>query len=304
MSRPPRSPATAAALLVLLGAGLVWPPPAAPGPRPALAQLSPARSAREDRLPVDVEGATVVEYDAQSDQYTFRGERVVVTRGAQRLEAPEIFYDGARRRALLPRRGTISTPTMELSADRITADLAARHVLAVGQVAGRLLEGGVWAHLSAARIEADDRPDAQRAEATGDVVMIRADEEVRGDRVTYDRLARRSTVEGHVVLTRGVDRLQADRIAIDLGTDDAEATGHVVLQRQGQEMRASADRAAYSRRRQVAVLSGRAVLVRGRDTLTAEQIDVDFARHLAVADGHPQIVAYPQEAAERTPPPR
>lgn len=256
---------------------------------------APAASGSERGRAVDVEGASVVEYDARTQQYTFRGPRVVVTRGDQRLEAPEIVYDGARRRAVLPQRGTVSTPAMELSADRIAVDLAARHLLAEGRIVGRMLEGGVWAQLTAARVEVDDRPDVQRAEAAGDVIVTRLDAALRGDDLVYDRRAGRSTVLGHVVLTRGPDRLHADRVAVDLASDDAEATGHVLLERASQGMQGSADRVTYSRRAQVAVLSGHARLSRGPNTLTADEIRMDVARSVASAGGHPRIVAYPAE---------
>jgi lipopolysaccharide transport protein LptA len=269
----------------------------APGEAPAapLPSGAPAPPGSERGRAVDVEGARVVEYDARTQQYTFRGQRVVVTRGDQRLEAPEIVYDGARRRAVLPQRGTVSTPTMELSADRITIDLAARHLLAEGRIVGRWLAGGVWAQLTAARVEVDDRPDAQRAEAAGDVIVTRLDETLRGDDLVYDRRAGRGTVLGHGVLTRGPDSLHADRIAVDLATDDAEATGHVLLERASQGMQGSADRVTYSRRAQVAVLSGHAQLSQGPNTLTADEIRMDVARSVASARGYPRIVAYPSE---------
>jgi lipopolysaccharide export system protein LptA len=251
---------------------------------------------------VEVTGASVIEYDAQTQQYTFRGTPVVVVRGLQRLEAPEILYDAAARRAVLPQRGTVSTPTMEMSADRITADLTVRHFVAEGQVTGRFLDNDIWTAVSAGRIEADDRPDLQRAEAAGDVVAIRPGEEVRGDHLVYDRLTRHGLLDGHAVLTRGSDHLHADRLTVDLGTDDAEATGNVLLERESQGMRASADLATYSRREQTAVLSGHAQVTRGRDTLTADRITVDLARNVADAEGQPRIVAYPQEQAPGTPP--
>jgi len=199
-------------------------------PQPAVQTLPPVEvptpADRETRPPVDVTGATEMEYDAQTEQFRFRGPQVVVVRGTQRLTAPEIFYDASARRAVLPRGGTLSTPTMELSADRITADLPSRHFLAEGNVAGRLLDEGVWARLSAALLVADDRPDLRRAEASGNVVVTRNDEELRGDRVVYDRLTRRGTVEGNAVLTRASDRLSADRITVHLDRNEVLADGH------------------------------------------------------------------------------
>jgi lipopolysaccharide export system protein LptA len=245
------------------------------------------------RLPVDVTGATFIDYDARTQEYIFRGPIVVIVRGAERLEAPEVRYDAGARRAILPRRGILSTPTMRLEADRMTADLATRHFLAEGAVEARFLDAGIWTSLRAQRIAADDRSDLQEAEATGDVVVIREDEELRGDRVIYNRGTRHATVEGHATFTRGIDRFQADRIVADIATRDVEATGHLMLDRASQGMHGSADRGTYSARLATAVLSGGVRLSRGRDLLTADKVTVRLDSNEAIADGHVQITAYP-----------
>ncbi len=279
--------------------------PAAPAP-PAEAQpAEPASSSGGERLPIDVTGASVIEYDAQTEQYRFTGTRVVVVRGEQRLTAPEIQYDGAKRVAVLPHGGTVSTPTMELSADQITADLGRRHFLAEGHVAGRLLDQGTWTRLQAARLVADDRADARVADATGDVVAVRNDEELRGDHLTYDRLSGHGTAEGHAILTRGTDRLAADRIVADLATDDAQATGHVELDRTTKDMHVhgTGDVVTYSRRTGTAELSGHASVMRNKDTLTADRITMHLNQDEAVADGHAVLVAYPDEQPAQSPAP-
>jgi lipopolysaccharide export system protein LptA len=194
-------------------------------PPPGSAQTPPPA----DRLPVDVTGASDIEYDAQTQQYQFRGTQVVVVRGDQRLVAAEILYDGGRRLAVLPQGGTISTPTMELSSDRITADLGHRHFLAEGHVAGRLLENGRWATLHAAHLVADDRPDLRRAEADGDVVAVRGDQELRADRLVYDRVTGTSVLSGHASVARQRDSVHADRITVHLDRNEAIADGHVRL---------------------------------------------------------------------------
>jgi lipopolysaccharide transport protein LptA len=248
-------------------------------------------------MPVDVTGADRIEYDAASQSYTFVGKDVVVTRGDERLEAPEIHYDGARRRAVLPRHGTLSSPTMGMEADAITAELGTRHVLAEGNVHGRFLDQGVWATVTAARVEADDRPDLRRVDASGDAVVVRGDQELHGSRIIYDRTAQHGTVEGRALAIRGGDRLEADHIEGNLATRDGEATGHVVLDRRATLMHGTADRATYSGPEDTVVLTGHAVVTRDRDRVEAERITVHLRDNSAVADGHPKIVAYPSNAA-------
>lgn len=244
-------------------------------------------------LPVDVAGADTIEYDAATGEYTFIGTRVVVTRGDERLEAPEIRYNGARREAVLPRHGTIAGPTMGLEADALTADLGSRHILADGHVHGRFLDKGVWATVTAAHLVADDRPDLRRVDAAGDAVVVRGDEELRGGRIVYDRTAQHGSADGRAVAVHGGDRLEADHIEGELATRNGEATGHVALDRPATHMHATADRATYSGAADTVVLLGHAVVTRNRDRMEAERITVRLRDNTAVADGHPKIVAYP-----------
>src|SRR5579883_2689033 len=177
---------------VLLWA-LAW---AAAGVVPPRALGATSLPSRQETVQVQVTGATVATYDDRTHQYVFRGPQVVVTRGADRLEAPEVLYNAAREQVVLPQRGRVSTPTLVVEADRIAADLAARHLVADGDVVARLLERGRWAVLTAARVEVDDRPGARRAVAQGAVRLVRGDEELTGSRVAYDLEARRAVVEG------------------------------------------------------------------------------------------------------------
>ena len=273
--------------LVLLGAGSAW---AQTSSTPAQGPGTPAAPP----VPVDVTGATEIDYDGATEEYTFRGARVVVTRGEQRLVAPVIFYRASTRRAELPERGTVSTPTEELTADHIVAELGARHLLAEGQAAGRFLDQGVWASMTADRVEVWDQADRRDVVADGHVVAVRGDQELRGDHVTYDRGAQHATVDGDAVVTRGGDRLQADQVVADLGTRDAVATGHVTLDRTAEAMHGTADRATYTGGTDTTVLVGHAMLTRNRDVVTADTITVSMAQHHATADGQSTVVAYPQ----------
>src|SRR6266550_6385487 len=131
--------------------------------------------------PIDVSGASTIEYEDATQEWVFRGAQVVIVRGTVRIEAPEIRYHAGARHIEVLGGGTISTPTFEVGADRIVAMLPTRHVMALGSVRGRFLSeaaaqgdaaaqgeaspGGDaaqdrWATFSAETVEADDRPDA------------------------------------------------------------------------------------------------------------------------------------------------
>lgn len=277
---------------------LAAPPAHAPVPRP------PA---------IDVSGASTIEYQDARQEWVFRGPQVVIVRGTLRIEAPEIRYLAAARQIEVLGRGTISTPTLEVGADRIVAMLPARHVTASGSVQGRFLDEGAaqgdaggpsapgvpggassggaaapegrWATFSADTVEADDRPDAGQIVATGQVAVLRGTQQLRADQIVYDRMSRQGTADGHAVLAQGADRLLADHIVADLDRGEAEAREHVVLV--GEDMRGAADHAMLSQRAQMVVLDGHVVLYRGRARLEAERATIRFAEHTTIAEGHP-----------------
>ena len=264
---------------------------AAPPAPAGTSAVSPA----QPPIPAEVTGATVIEYDARAQLYTFRGRHVVIVQGAQRIEAPEILYSAAGRRVSLPQGGTVSSPAMVVSADRILTDMISRHVEAEGKVVGEFLDEDVWTSLSASRVVADDRPERRQAEAVGNVVAVRQDEELHGDRIVYDRSTQHGVIEGHAVLRRGQDTLRADRVDVDLDAREARAAGHVLLDRATPRIHAEAEEASYSARTETATLAGHPVVTRDRDSLAADKLSVRLAQGTVAADGHVQIVAYQGE---------
>jgi lipopolysaccharide export system protein LptA len=278
MRRSP--PATAILTALVLGTLAGVPRPVAAAPTPAVS-------------PIEVSGATRAEYDDAAQEWVFRGTRVVVVRGTLRIAAPLIRYNAVAHLLEVASRGTVTTPTLEVAADRMTASLATRHVTAAGNVAGRYEDGPAappagpadWTTFSADAVELDDRPDARRFVATGRVVVVRRDQELRGDRVAYDRVAEQGAIDGHAEVIRGTSRLFADHVRTDQGRGTAQADDHVVLEQE--EMRGVADHATYTRDTQTTVLLGHVTVTRGRDVLTADRATVRLDQHTAVAEGAP-----------------
>lgn len=261
-----------------------------------VAAQPPAQGAGPGGRPsIEVTGATHIEYDDASQQWVFRGARVAVVRGTTRLEAPEILYAERAREATLPRGGTVATPTLEVTADRLAMQLQTRHVTAEGSVSGRFTDQGesqdTWSTLTADRVVVDDRQDLKQIVASGQVVIVRGDRRLSGDQIVYNHLHRQGTVDGHAELRRGSSLLRAHHIFADLKARQARADDDVQLEHD--DLRGSADHATYSEPEQTAVLQGNVVIQRGRDALTAERVTVLLDRHTVVADGHAQLVAYP-----------
>ncbi len=262
-------------------------------PVPASGAAPPAPPA------VEVTGATRIEYDDAGQQWSFRGAPVIVSRGTTRIEAPVILYTERTRQVSLPAGGLVATPTLEVRADRIATNLTSRHLTAEGQVAGRFTDEEAspsasreWGTFAADRVELDDSAARKQIVATGQVVIVRGDRRLSGDRVVYNQGTRQGSVDGNAEMARGSDRLRADQVFADLGRSTAEANGHVLLDHG--DLHGSADRATYSEPEQRAVLSGHVKLLRGRDTLTADLATVQLDRETAVAEGHVELVAYPE----------
>ena len=283
-STPPPGKSSVAALLVVAAALWWWGSAAVAAPPPG-------------RPSLEVTGATRIEYDDALRQWMFRGPRVVVVRGTLRIEAPEVRYAEEIQEVTLPGGGTALTPTLEVTADRLLANLRTRHVTAEGHVAGRFsdeAEPKTWGTFTAHRVEVDDRAEQHQFVATGQVVIVREDRRLSGDRVVYDHQAQQGTVDGQAELARGSDRLRADHVFADLRHHEARADDHVRLD-QG-EIHGSADHATYNEPDQTAVLSGNVKILRGRDTLAADRATVLLGRHTAIAEGHVEVVAYPEGA--------
>lgn len=274
--------AAAAACLAAWGAG--GPPgiPAAAAPVPT-------------RPPVEVTGATRIEYDAAARQWTFSGPRVVIVRASTRLEAGEIAYNELAREVVLSGDAAVFTPTLEVTADRMTSLLDARHVTAEGHVAGRFADEARqrWGTFSADRVEVDDRADLRQIVATGQVVVQGDDRRLRGDRIVYNRLTQQGTADGHVELAQGRDSLRAGHVFADFARRLAAADDDVLMEYG--DIHGSADHATYSGEEQTAVLWGHVRVRRGRDTLSADRVTAFLDRDAAIAQGHVRLLAYAGE---------
>jgi lipopolysaccharide export system protein LptA len=287
--RSARSVPAAALLTAAVAFGGCWVPAARAAPPPA-------------PPPLEVTGATRIEYDDAAQRWSLRGPRVIVSRGTTRIEAPEVLYVERTREVTLPAGGVVATPTLEVRADRIAANLSSRHLTAAGHVAGRFTDEDEssaardtprdWGTFSAERVELDDRAELRQIVAMGRVVVVRGDRRLSGDRIVYNHGTRQGRIDGHADMARGPDRLRADQVFADLGRGTAEATGHVLLDRG--DVHGSADHGTYSEPEQRAVLSGDVKLVRGRDTLTADRATVLLDQETAIAEGRVELIAYPE----------
>ncbi len=261
----------------------------------------PAAGAAQPASPptVEVTGATRIEYEDASQQWTFRGAPVIVSRGTTRIEAPLILYAERTREVTLPDGGLVATPTLEVRAERLATNLASRHLTAEGHVAGRFTdeEGSStapaeWGTFTADRVELDDGAVRKEIVATGQVVVVRGDRRLSGDRIVYNHVTRQGTIEGHADMAQGADRLRAAYVFADLGRHTAEANGNVLLDHG--DVHGSADFATYSEPERRALLSGHVKLLQGSDTMTADLVTVLLDGETVIAEGDVELISYPE----------
>src|SRR2546430_16857289 len=99
------------AALIVVGLGCL--PDAGAFAAPAAGPRSPAPP------PIDVSGASTIEYEDATQEWVFRGAQVVIVRGTVRIEAPEIRYHAGARHIEVLGGGTMSTRHFQAGAHRM-----------------------------------------------------------------------------------------------------------------------------------------------------------------------------------------
>jgi lipopolysaccharide export system protein LptA len=112
--------------------------------------------------------------------------------------------------------------------------------------------------------------------------------DVTADRVSADSARNTVTFEGNVVARQGDVTLHADRIQADYSReagaiDRIEAEGNVRFVQEGREARSS--RATFHNLEQRVVLSGRATLRQGQNTVQGETLTIFLRENRSVVTG-------------------
>lgn len=122
-------------------------------------------------------------------------------------------------------RGHDTNAPVNFSADRIEIQDRADRVVVSGNV--QVTQAGLT--LTAERLTVayrrGDSIQVDRLDATGGVVVTRANETARGDIAIYDLDRRLITMVGNVALTQGANRLTGGRLLIDLANGRSSVDG-------------------------------------------------------------------------------
>jgi lipopolysaccharide export system protein LptA len=278
----PAALAGVAALLVLRIASA--------GPSPPSGSASPAP-------PIEISGATRVEYDDRSGQLWAEGAPVVVTRGRTELRAPRVRYDRATRTVSASGGAVLSDPELTMRAQTVAYRLADETVRGAGEVEMTTGRGEETTALAAPAVEGSLR--TRRFVATGGVRVTRGEWSAEGRQLDYDDRGRTAVLTGEPTARHRDATLRAERITFLLDQEVARAEGGVEVRRG--TLVGRAPRAELFGRDNRAVLAGGARVDRGADRVVAEVIEIDLEASRVTARGGSRVVVNPSPTPTRAP---
>lgn len=240
-------------------------------------------------LPVEVSGASWIEYEDATGVLAAEGAPVVVTRGRTELRAPRIRYD-VRARLITGTGGvTVADAELWLRAASVEVRLDDEGLRASGDVVVRGTGGAAHTTLSAPELVGSLQ--TRRFVATGGVIVTRGEWTVVGHRVDYDDHRRLAVVTGEPIARFRDATMAARTIQLWLAEERARGEGDVRIRRG--DLVGQAPRADISARDHRAVLSGGARVDRGPDRVTADVIEVDLDGALVTARGGSRLIITP-----------
>lgn len=260
---------------------LVW---AAVGPAPAAAQAP----APEPQV-IEITGASYVEFDEATGMWKAEGQPVAVTRGRTVLRAPRVRYD--QRAGVVAAEGGIELADRGIVVSGDTADLrlAEDRVRAAGNV--KIVSAREAPPTEMRAPEADGSLRTRRFSATGGVSLVRGDATLTGRRLDYDDAARVAVVTGEPAARFREASLTAEIVTLLLEQEMLRGEGSAQVRRG--ELSGSARRVEVRSRDSVVRLIGEALLVRGRDRVTAEEIEAALDGSRITTRGSSRVVVTP-----------
>lgn len=255
-----------------------------------LSALAPAHGqGARAAVPIDVSGASRIEYDETTGILAAEGAPVVVTRGRTEVRAPRIRYD-VRARLIVGTGGvTVTDPELRLRAATVQFRLDDEHLRAQGDVVVGGA-GGVEA-VTLAAPEVAGSLQTRQFVATGGVTLTRGEWTVTGRRADYDDRQRLAVVTGEPTARFREATMAARTIHLWLAEERARGEGDVRIRRG--DLVGQAPRADISAKDNRATLSGGARVERGPDRVTADVIEMDLDGHRVTARGGSRLVITP-----------
>lgn len=252
----------------------------------AAAPTAPATA--QQPVPLEVTGATRVEFDDSAGVWELVGNPVTVRRGLVVLQAPAVRYDTRAQVVIASGGVSYGDAVLTASAGTVTVWVQEERAVAEGDVQVTY-RGGEPVELRAARVELLQRQ--RQVTASGAARLVQGSSAITADQIAYDNTARRAVAAGSVQAHTPDGMLSADRIEALLLAEELTADGHVVVARGDLEGRAA--HAVFRQQAGLAELTGAAVVHLGRNTIEAPTITLDLRARRVTASGGAHLVGYP-----------
>jgi lipopolysaccharide export system protein LptA len=248
---------------------------------PAAAQPAP--------LPIDVAGASRLEYDDATGLLVAEGAPVVVTRARTVLRAPQVRYNTRARLITATGGVTVEEPGLSVRAERGELRLTDERIRVSGDVVVRSTRDERTMELAAPEVEGSLQ--TRRFAATGGVTVTRGEWRVTGQRLDYDDRSQVAVMTGEPAARFRDASMTAQTMTFYVAEERMRGEGGVRLRRG--ELAGQAPRAEIFGRENRAVLSGGAQVDRGTDRVTADEIEMDLEGTRVVARGGSRLVITP-----------
>jgi lipopolysaccharide export system protein LptA len=240
-------------------------------------------------LPIEVTGASRLEYDDTTGILAAEGAPVVVTRGRTVLRAPRVRY-AARTRTITVTEGvTVEEPGLSARGDRGELRLTDERIRLSGDVVIRSTRDERVVELSAPEVEGSLQ--TRRFTATGGVTVTRGDWTVTGRRLDYDDRTQTAVMTGEPAARFKDATMTARTMTFLVAEERVRGEGDVRLRRG--DMTGRAPRVEIFGKENRAVLSGGARVDRGADSVTADEIEMDLEGTRVVARGGSRLIVAP-----------
>lgn len=238
---------------------------------------------------IEIAGATHLEYEEGTGIWRAEGAPVVATRGATVLRAPRIRYDQRSRLMTAEPGAELADADLNVRADSVEFHLADDRIRARGGVRVISGRGDQAATLTAPEVEGSLK--TRRYVATGGFTFLRGEWRLSGRRLEYDDASRTAAATGEPEARFRDFQMTADLITLLIDEEIGRGIGSARLRRG--DLLGNARRVEVFPREGRATLTGDARVDRGRDRLTAEQIDVDLDGTRITARGAPRLNIVP-----------
>lgn len=255
----------------------------------AWAMAVPASAGAQGSAAVEITGASRVEFEEATGVWIAEGQPVTITRGQTVLRASRVRYDQRARVVTAEGDVELGEPGISLSADAAELRFVDERVRATGRV--KVVSTRVDPPVELRALQVDGVLQTRTFTAVGDVSLVRGDATLSGRRLDYDDTTRVAVATGEPTARFKDAVVAAEIITLLLEQETLRAEGTARVRRG--ELTGTARRVEVRGREGTIRLIGDAQLMRGRDRVTADEIQAALDGSRIVTRGGSRVVVTP-----------